>query len=173
MTAMGFAVVALAFSSIFIATLERLAAPPLVIAFYRMAIATALLTPASLAFKRKEIASLARRDLSLLVLGGFFVYLGVTEVRHMEFLTPHAAYSTTAAGALVALAGFLHFKAPHKAFLVSIPFLLLFQVVVFAVSHYFMDQRRWLYYQVLVGVTSLFTLFLSYRGYQKQKQNAQ
>lgn len=106
----------------------------------------------------------------LLILGGFVVYLGVTEIRHMEFLTPRAAYTTTAAGALLVIAGLLHFKAPHKAFLLSIPFLLLLQVVVFSVSHYFMDQRRWLYYQILVGLTSLFTLFLSYRGYQQQKK---
>ena len=43
MTAMGFAVLALAFASIFITELERSAVPPLVIAFYRMAIATALM----------------------------------------------------------------------------------------------------------------------------------
>ncbi len=68
---MALAVVALAFSSIFVTKLERLEVPPLAIAFYRMAIAAVILLPASLASKWKEIASLARNDLSLLVLGGF------------------------------------------------------------------------------------------------------
>jgi hypothetical protein len=108
----------------------------------------------------------------LLILGGFFVYVGVNEIRHLDFLTLHAAYSTTAAGALVVLAGLLHFKAPHKAFLLSIPFLLLLQVVVLSISHYFLDQRRWLYYQILVGITSLLILFISYRGYQQQKKTS-
>ena len=66
MTAMGFAMLALAFASIFITELERLEVPPLVIAFYRMAIATAILLPPALAFKWKEIVSLARKDLGLL-----------------------------------------------------------------------------------------------------------
>lgn len=68
--AMGFAVIALAFASIFVTKLERAEVPPLVIAFYRVAIATALLLPATVAFKREEIASLERKDLGLLVLGG-------------------------------------------------------------------------------------------------------
>ena len=71
MAAMGFAVLALAFSAIFITRLEQAEVPALVIAFYRMAIATALLLPSALMLKRKEIASLARKDISLLALGGF------------------------------------------------------------------------------------------------------
>ncbi|HWO01431.1 MAG TPA: DMT family transporter [Blastocatellia bacterium] len=73
MAAMGFAVLALAFSSIFISELERTEVPPLVIAFYRMALATALLMPAALALKGREIAALAHKDLALLLLGGFFL----------------------------------------------------------------------------------------------------
>lgn len=71
MAAMGFAVLALAFSAIFITKLEQAEVPALVIAFYRMAIATALLSPPALALKRREIASLAPRDICLLALGGF------------------------------------------------------------------------------------------------------
>ena len=91
MTAMGFAVLALAFSSIFISKLERSAAPPLVIAFYRMAIATALLAPVAIALKRREIAALARRDLALLLLGGFFlaVHFGawITSLKYIPIST--------------------------------------------------------------------------------------
>jgi drug/metabolite transporter (DMT)-like permease len=70
MAAMGFAVVALAFASVFITRLESAEVPPLVIAFYRVAIATVLLLPAAFAFKREEIVALTRKDLGLLVLGG-------------------------------------------------------------------------------------------------------
>jgi len=69
--AMGFAVLALAFSSIFITQLERTSVPPLAIAFYRMAFATALLLPASLRFKWAELAALRRKDIAMLALGGF------------------------------------------------------------------------------------------------------
>ena len=88
---MGFAVLALAFASIFITELERSAVPPLVIAFYRMAIATALMLPVSLAFKWKEIASLARKDLGLMVLGGFClaVHFGawITSLKYVPIAT--------------------------------------------------------------------------------------
>jgi drug/metabolite transporter (DMT)-like permease len=91
MTAMGFAVIALAFSSIFITKLEQLEVPPLVIAFYRMTFATALLLPASLALKRREIAALARRDLLLLALGGLClaIHFGawITSLKYIPIAT--------------------------------------------------------------------------------------
>lgn len=91
MAAMGFAVLALAFSSIFISKLERTEVPPLVIAFYRMALATVLLMPAALAFKRREIAALASKDLVLLLLGGFFlaVHFGawITSLKYIPIST--------------------------------------------------------------------------------------
>ena len=71
MAAMAFAVLSLAFSSIFVAKLASV--PPIVIAFYRMAIATLLLAPAAVALKRKEIAALERKDLLMLALGGLFL----------------------------------------------------------------------------------------------------
>ncbi len=73
LAAMGFAVIALAFSSIFIRQLDRAGVAPLAIAFHRMMLATLLLIPAALLFKRREIMSLNRRDLFLLALGGFFL----------------------------------------------------------------------------------------------------
>ena len=66
--AMFFAVFALASSSILITKLEQV--PAIVIAFYRMALATALLMPLALALKRREMMSVTRRDLALLILGG-------------------------------------------------------------------------------------------------------
>ncbi|MFL6216600.1 MAG: DMT family transporter [Blastocatellia bacterium] len=67
-TAMFFAVFALASSSILIARLAEV--PAIIIAFYRMAIATLLLLPAALTLKRRELLAFTRRDLGLLVLGG-------------------------------------------------------------------------------------------------------
>jgi drug/metabolite transporter (DMT)-like permease len=90
MAAMGFAVLALAFSSIFISKLEQTAVPALVIAFYRMALATVLLMPAALALKRREIA-LARKDFALLLLGGCFlaVHFGawITSLKYIPIST--------------------------------------------------------------------------------------
>ena len=70
MAAMGLAVIALAFASIFIVELQRAEVPPAVIAFYRMAIAAALLLPAAVAFKWREIAAMARGNFVILLVGG-------------------------------------------------------------------------------------------------------
>lgn len=89
--AMGMAVLALAFSSIFITRLERAHVEPLAIAFYRMALATALLLPATLALKRREIRQLTRRDLALLSLAGLFlaVHFGawITSLKYIPIAT--------------------------------------------------------------------------------------
>lgn len=71
LAAMVLAVVSLAFSSIFVARLAS--TPPLVIAFYRMALATLFLMPAAIALKREELRSFNKRELMLLALGGFFL----------------------------------------------------------------------------------------------------
>lgn len=60
----------MAFSSIIITELARFNVPPLAVAFYRIALAAALLWPAAVAFRWNEIATLARSDLGLLLLGG-------------------------------------------------------------------------------------------------------
>lgn len=89
--AMTLAVTALSFASIFITKLENAEVPPLVIAFYRMAITTVLLLPPALAFKRKEIASLARKDFGLLVLGGLClaIHFGawITSLKYIPIAT--------------------------------------------------------------------------------------
>jgi len=89
MVAIGFAVFALASSSIFIAKLERV--PALVIAFYRMALATGFLMPAAVALKRKELSSFGRRDFALLLLGGFClaVHFGawITSLKYIPIST--------------------------------------------------------------------------------------
>jgi len=91
MTAMGFAVLALSFSSIFVTRLEQSEIPALVIAFYRMAIATAILLPAAVILKRDEITALVRRDLGLLALGGLCLAIHfaawITSLRYVSIAT--------------------------------------------------------------------------------------
>ena len=69
--AISIAILALAFSSVFITFLAKAAVSPLAIAFYRMAIATILLAPAALARHRNEIVALSRKELLLILASGF------------------------------------------------------------------------------------------------------
>jgi drug/metabolite transporter (DMT)-like permease len=89
--AMTLAVTALSFASIFITKLEAAEVPPLVIAFYRMAITTVLLLPPALAFRREEIAALARKDFGLLALGGLClaIHFGawITSLKYIPIAT--------------------------------------------------------------------------------------
>jgi drug/metabolite transporter (DMT)-like permease len=71
--AMAVGVVAVSSSSILITHLERRGVEPLVIAFYRMLLATSLLALPALKFKREEIKRLSRSDLMLLIVSGFFL----------------------------------------------------------------------------------------------------
>jgi drug/metabolite transporter (DMT)-like permease len=91
LAAMAFAVVALSFSSIFIKKLDVEAVPPLVIAFYRMALATVLLIPGTIAFKRKELASLSSGEAVLMLLGGLClaVHFGawITSLKYIPIAT--------------------------------------------------------------------------------------
>ncbi|MEW6128901.1 MAG: DMT family transporter [Acidobacteriota bacterium] len=73
--AMSLGMVSLSFASIFITHLERSEVPPLIIAFYRMAIATLLLFPAAVACKRQELATLTRKDILWLIVSGLFLAL--------------------------------------------------------------------------------------------------
>lgn len=88
---MGFAVLALSFSSIFVTSLEQFEVPALVIAFYRMAIATAILLPVAVVLKRDEILTLVRKDLGLLALGGLCLAIHfaawITSLRYVSIAT--------------------------------------------------------------------------------------
>jgi len=121
MITMGFAVVALAFASIFITELERSQVPPLVIAFYRMAIATALMLPWTMAFKRKEITSLARSDLGLLVLGGFClaVHFGawITSLKYVPIATSIVLVNSHPLFVVIASYFFLGERPPRRGWI--------------------------------------------------------
>ena len=65
-------VLAVSTASIFIRYAQEYA-PSLVIAAWRMVLATAVLTPLTLALRRAELRSLTRRELGLALLAGFFL----------------------------------------------------------------------------------------------------
>ena len=121
MLTMGLAVVALAFASIFITELERSQVPPLVIAFYRMAIATALMLPWTLTFKRKEIRALDRKDLSLLLLGGFClaVHFGawITSLKYVPIATSIVLVNSHPLFVVVASYLFLGERPPRRGWI--------------------------------------------------------
>ncbi|HKV40762.1 MAG TPA: DMT family transporter [Blastocatellia bacterium] len=71
--AMAVAVVSIAFSSVFITKLERAGVTPQIVALYRMLLATALLLPAAIRYKWREITGLRRADAGLLCLAGLFL----------------------------------------------------------------------------------------------------
>jgi len=73
--AIALGVLAVSSSSILITNLERGGVEPLVIAFYRMLMATLILALPALKFKREEIKKLSRTDFLLLVISGLFLAL--------------------------------------------------------------------------------------------------
>lgn len=107
----------------------------------------------------------------LILLGAICAFTGIREVLHPEFLTSRAAICTAGEGFFLALIGLLHFRAPHKAFLISIPFLLMLQLIVLVDAKYFYNHPNWMLIQIVVGVVSVLAIWLSYAGY-KRKQEA-
>ncbi|HEU4389814.1 MAG TPA: DMT family transporter [Blastocatellia bacterium] len=65
------AVAALASSSIIVTSLEQREVAPIVVAFYRMAIATLILAPVAIATRRAETVAFARHRIGIVVLSGF------------------------------------------------------------------------------------------------------
>ncbi|HJZ12049.1 MAG TPA: hypothetical protein VJ521_07855 [Acidobacteriota bacterium] len=107
--------------------------------------------------------------LILIVYGVFAAYLGVQEARHFHLLTPYAAYWTTAIGVILILVGLAYFRAPHKAFLLSIPALLYFHVQMYFNALFYFARPFWPE-QLSLASISLLALLLGYRGY-KQKSS--
>jgi hypothetical protein len=90
--------------------------------------------------------------------------LGIQEILHPDQLTRYAAYSTVLIGFLLFLAGIAHFKAPHKAFLMTIPFLIYFHIQMYSNAIFYFNNPRWIF-QGLLMMASLLILYLSYHGY--------
>jgi drug/metabolite transporter (DMT)-like permease len=85
--AIGFGILAVSTASIFIRYAQAYA-PSLVIAAYRLALATIVLAPFALFRRRAELRSLGRREGSLAMLSGFFLALHfATWISSLEYTT--------------------------------------------------------------------------------------
>jgi drug/metabolite transporter (DMT)-like permease len=84
---LGFGILAVSAASIFIRYAQS-NAPSLVIAAYRLSIATLVLAPFAVARRGRELRSLARADLALALLSGFFLALHfATWISSLEYTT--------------------------------------------------------------------------------------
>lgn len=105
-----------------------------------------------------------------MILGIGAAFIGVREILQPDQLTPIARYSTLGIGGALILVGMAHFRAPHKAFLMSIPLLLYFHMQMYFDSLFYFNEPLWTY-QAAMAVVSILILVLSYRGYV-QSRNA-
>src|SRR5262245_59613675 len=104
----------------------------------------------------------------LMIYGGWTAYVGFNEIAHPAELTRFAAFATTALGIFLLLVGLGHFKAPHKAFLTSIPLLIAFHIQMYFNKLIYFDDAKWSY-QICLLAISVIAMTLSYFGYSRQK----
>jgi len=109
--------------------------------------------------------------LLLMFFGAVSGYLGYIEIVSPKLLTTFAAYVTTAVGALLFLAGLAHFKAPHKAFLITIPLLIYFHLQMYFNAIFYFARPLWPQQLSLLLISALI-LGLSYYGYRKSKTSS-
>jgi hypothetical protein len=100
----------------------------------------------------------------LILLGGATAALGVNEILHPDQLPPLASKTTAGLGIVLIVVGLLHFRAPHKAFLLSIAVLLYFHIQMYFNSLFYFNDPNWLYQAGLAAIT-IIVLILSYKGY--------
>ena len=107
----------------------------------------------------------------LILLGGASLALGVNEILHPNQLPPFAAKTTAGIGLILIVIGLLHFRAPHKAFLLSIPVLIYFHFQMYSNSLFYFNDPHWMY-QAALAVVSILVLILSYKGYTAARAKA-
>lgn len=105
----------------------------------------------------------------IVLLGGLSFGLGLSEILHPNMLTTTAARSTTGIGFLLMIIALLHFRAPHKSFLLSIPLLAYFNVQMYFDSLFYFGKPLW-QYQTILLVISILALLLSYKAYRKSAE---
>jgi hypothetical protein len=124
--------------------------------------------PLAILVQLVRIAGMSRiAGIILIIYGAWTAYVGFKEVSHPAELTRFAAFATTALGAFLLLVGLGHFKAPHKAFLTSIPLLIAFHIQMYFNKLIYFDDPKWSYQVTLLAI-SIIALTLSYFGYKKQ-----
>ena len=106
----------------------------------------------------------------LICYGVWTAYAGVREISHPAELTRFGAFATTALGAFLFLVGLGHFKAPHKAFLTSIPLLIAFHIQMYFNKYIYFGDPKWSYQVTLLAISAV-ALVLSYFGYSRGKDS--
>jgi hypothetical protein len=102
----------------------------------------------------------------IVLLGGTSLGLGLSEILHPNMLTTTAARSTAGIGFLLIIIALLHFRAPHKSFLLSVPLLAYFNVQMYLDCLFYFGQPMWVYECILLAV-SIIALICSYRAYKQ------
>jgi amino acid transporter len=102
----------------------------------------------------------------LFLFGAATIVIGIREIRHLDQLTPYAAWTSVGLGLLMAIAGVGHFRAPHKSFILSIPVLLAFQLQVYCFALFY-DVKNLPIFLTSFLVSSALILLLSYLGYRR------
>jgi hypothetical protein len=105
----------------------------------------------------------------IVLLGGFSLGFGLSEILHPNMLTATAARSTAGIGFLLMMVALLHFRAPHKSFLLSIPLLGYFNVQMYFDCMFYFGKPL-LQYQAILLVISILALILSYKAYQQSAE---
>jgi hypothetical protein len=104
----------------------------------------------------------------LIVLGVLTILVGINDLNQSKFLTPYAAWSSIALGLIIALAGFGHFRAPHKSFLLSVPVLITFIIQAYSLGLFY-DVRNLSLFVAGHAIAALIILVISYMGYKRSK----
>jgi hypothetical protein len=105
----------------------------------------------------------------IVLLGGTAFGLGLSEILHPNMLTTTAARSTAGIGFLLFIIALLHFRAPHKSFLLSIPLLAYFNVQMYLDCLFYFGEPMWIY-QAILAVVSIIALICSYRAYKQSAE---
>lgn len=104
----------------------------------------------------------------MILVGLATILLGVKEITQPDQLTPYARWSCLGLGVIIALAGAAHFRAPHKAFLLSIPILITFVVHIYSIGLFYNVQKLQVFVWGHIAAVVLI-LLLSYAGYRRGK----
>jgi hypothetical protein len=105
----------------------------------------------------------------LSLFGAATVLIGIREITHLDQLTPYAAWTSAGLGLLMVIAGAGHFRAPHKAFILSIPVLLAFQLQVYCFALFY-DVKNLPIFLTSFVISSALILLLSYLGYRRMRE---
>jgi hypothetical protein len=104
----------------------------------------------------------------LILAGAMTILLGGREIGNYTRLTPYAAWSSIALGGLLLLVGLAHFRAPHKSFLLSIPILITWVLLIYSIGLFY-DIGNLMLFVAGHAIAAVVILVLSYLGYRNRQ----